>query len=155
MQVVISSSVESFSPSHLGGDELGDQVIGGPRAAVLDIGAQEGDEGLGRGDGLVLHRAGAAGHVHADHRVRPAQEVGGHLLGHAEEAGDDADGQRLGEGLQKVEIARGKRRQFGGSAVMSGARPAIRREVKARRTRLRKRVWRGGSSSSMECASTA
>jgi len=40
-------------------------------------------------------------------------------------------------------------------AVISGARAAIRREVKARSTSPRRRVWRGGSSSSMECASTA
>jgi hypothetical protein len=41
------------------------------------------------------------------------------------------------------------------SAPISGASALIRRLVKARRTSERSRVWRGGSSSSMECASTA
>ncbi len=41
------------------------------------------------------------------------------------------------------------------TAAMSGARPAMRREVKARSTSPRRRVWAGGSRSSIESSSTA
>jgi len=107
---------------HFGSDQLGDQIVGGPRAAFFDVSAQEGHESLGRGDGAVFGRAGAACHVHADHGIGPAQKVRRHLFRHAQQPGDDADGQGLGEGLQKVEFAgreavgqlRGKRGDVGG-----------------------------------------
>ena len=67
---------------------------------------EEGGEVAGGGVGGVLDGAVAAGLVHGDHGVRPGEEVGRHLLGDAEEAGDDADRQRLGEGGDEVELRR-------------------------------------------------
>ena len=61
--------------SFLGGDQFGDQIVARIIAAGVDILAQEGNKRLSRGHGAVFGLAGAAGHIHADHRVRPAQKV--------------------------------------------------------------------------------
>ena len=82
---------------------MGDQIVGGPRAAVFDIGAQEGHEAFGGGHGPVFRRASAPGHIHADHCVGPAQQVIRHRFRHAQQPGDDDDGQLLAEVAQQVE----------------------------------------------------
>ena len=82
----------------------------GSGAAGGDVGREEGGEVAGGGVGGVLDRAVAAGLVHGDHGVRPGEEVGRGLLRDAEEAGDDADRQWLGEGGDEVEpVAEGRR----------------------------------------------
>src|SRR5690606_34655090 len=90
---------------HLGRDEVGDEVVGGARAAFVHVAAQEGDEGFRGRDGGLLGRAAAAGLVHPDHRVRPGEKVRAAFLGHAEEPGNDDHRQALGEGRQQVERA--------------------------------------------------
>ena len=98
----------------LGGDERGDEVVGRSGAADGDVGLEEGGEVAGGGVGGVLDRAVAAGLVHGDHGVRPGEEVGRGLLRDAEEAGDDADRQRLGEGGDEVESVREGVDELGG-----------------------------------------
>ena len=62
----------------LGGDEGGDEVVGGAGAAGGDVAGEEGGEVAGGGVGGVLDGAVAAGLVHGDHGVRPGEELGRH-----------------------------------------------------------------------------
>ena len=77
-------------------------------AALVDIGCEEGHECPGRGDGALFAVWRAVCHIHADHGVRPFQQIIGHGFGHAEQAGDDGDGQLLAKMRQQIERACGQ-----------------------------------------------
>ena len=84
---------------------MGDQVIGGLGAALVDVAAQEGGKGVGGGDGAIFGGTAAVRHIHADHGVGPCEQVRGHGFGDAEQAGDDDDGEFLGEMGEDVVVA--------------------------------------------------
>jgi len=82
---------------------MGDQVISGVRATLLDIALQKRREfGAGTGGGKFC-RMRAAGLINSDHRVRPAQQIGGHHLGNAQKPGDDDHRQLLREMRKQIE----------------------------------------------------
>lgn len=89
------------------GEELGEEVVGGLAASVGEVGTHVLTEGEGGGDGAVFHGAVAAGLIHGDHVVGPREDLRGHVGGHAEKAGDDHDGNGLGEGFYQVGAAGG------------------------------------------------
>ena len=91
-----------------GGDQVGDQIIRRLGAALFNIAAQEGHEGLGCSHSTVFAGAVAASHIHAHHGVGPSQQIGGHVFGHAQEAGDDDHRQLLAKMRQQVKGAVGK-----------------------------------------------
>ena len=82
-----------------GGDELGDQVVGGGRTASLDVVSKKGAELLGRGDGGTFDFGAAAGLIHRHHGVGPMQQIRPEGVWNAQEPGDDRDGQGAGKTL--------------------------------------------------------
>ena len=82
-----------------GGDELGDQVVGGGRTASLDVVSKKGAELLGRGDGGTFDFGAAAGLIHRHHGVGPVQQIRPEGVWNAQEPGDDRDGQGAGKTL--------------------------------------------------------
>ncbi|OIQ81572.1 hypothetical protein GALL_366640 [mine drainage metagenome] len=92
----------------LGGNQVGDEVIGRTRAALFDVTPHEGYEILRSSNGAVLNLTCAARLIHRDHGIRPAEQIGRHLLWHAQQAGDDDDRQLLREGRHQIERPIGK-----------------------------------------------
>ena len=105
MQVVMSSSVVELLAVAFGGDEVGDEVVGGPRAAFLDVSRMKAAKSAAaRAAASSIARVRRAWYI-ADHRVRPGEELVRHRLGHAEEAGDHDDGHALAVGGEEVDLA--------------------------------------------------
>ena len=91
-----------------GGDQFGDEIIGGGVAAVVDIASDIVAEGDGGRFGGAFSFGCTAGLVYGDHRVGPAQEIWRFGFGGAEEAGGH-DGGFLGtKGREEIERGIGK-----------------------------------------------
>ena len=83
-------------------DQLRDEVVARRFSPLGDEIAQIGGEGARRRGGAVLDGARHAELVHRHHRMRPREELVGHLDGRAEEARDGHHRNRLGEGGDEV-----------------------------------------------------
>ena len=81
-----------------GGQKLREKILAGGGAAFGEESEHVSAESNSGGDGAVFHSTVAKGLIHGDHVVRPREDLRGHVIGHAEEAGDDHDGNRFGEG---------------------------------------------------------
>lgn len=124
---------------------MGDQIVSRPGSAHFDVGPQEADEGFSCCDCTVSSIA----------RVRPAMYMPTIAFDHSSRSGAISSGtprrramMRTGRGCAKC-FRRSKGHpaqrlgEFLCQEAMSGASSAMRREVKARRTRFLRRVtWR-------------
>ena len=84
------------------GEKLRKKVFAGRGAALGEEPAYVGGKSNGRRHGAIFHPAIAAGLIHRDHVVRPSKDLRRHVVGHAEEAGDDHDRDRFGEGGNQI-----------------------------------------------------
>ena len=85
-----------------GGEKLREKILSGGSAAFGKESAHVAAESDGRRDGAVFHGAIPAGLIHGDHIMGPCEDLRGHVIGHAKEAGNDHDGDRFGEGSYEI-----------------------------------------------------
>ena len=85
-----------------GGEKLREKIFAGGGTMFGKQSAHVSTEGNGGGDGAVLHVAIPPGLVYGDHVMGPCEDLRPHGVGDAEEAGDDHDGDRFGEGRDQI-----------------------------------------------------
>ena len=140
-----------------GGEELADEIlarIAAPRAGEAAHIIGEGSRRLGR---AILDRAIRAELVHGDHARATSRRAEPHLARNAEEVGDHGDRNGVANSATRSAERLAANASIRSCARLSICGPSfsIRRETKARLTRLRSRVCSGGSSSSIEERSSA
>ena len=146
-----------FASVAFGDKELADEIVAKVAAPRAGIAAHEIGERARRLGRAILDRAVYAELIHRHHAMRPVDELMAHVARHAEEIGNDGDGNgasELGDELGRAGRANASIRSCANAAIC-GSSFSMRRETKARLTRLRSRVCSGGSSSRIECFSSA